>query len=178
MGYPTKLLSDDEVIKFEMRPHWRALILPVITLVVDVFLFVLLFMLVGSWWAGTVLRWILVAIAVVILVWRVITPFMRWISTQYVFTDRRVIVRDGVIAKHGRDMPLSKVNNVTFDVSMLGRMLNYGELHIQSAGENAGLDIIDVPNVEQIQRDVYRLHEEDDARRRSSGGGVLPTDGT
>ncbi len=173
MGYPTKLLSEDEVIKFEMRPHWRSLILPILTLVVDVFLLVLLYM----WAPWEWLRWVIIGLAVIILVWRVITPFMRWISTQYVFTDRRVIVRDGVIAKHGRDMPLSKVNNVTFDVSMLGRVLNYGELHIQSAGENAGLDIIDVPNVEQIQRDVYRLHEEDDARRRSSGG-VLPTDGT
>lgn len=173
MGYPTKLLSEDEVIKFEMRPHWRSLILPILTLVVDVFLLVLLYM----WAPWEWLRWVIIALALIILVWRVITPFMRWVSTQYVFTDRRVIVREGVIAKHGRDMPLSKVNNVTFDVSMLGRVLNYGELHIQSAGENAGLDILDVPNVEQIQRDVYRLHEEDDARRRSSGG-VLPSDGT
>ena len=178
MGYPTKLLSEDEVIKFEMRPHWRALILPVLTLIVDVFLLVLLYMWslsLGDTWSW--LRWVIIALAVIILIWRVIIPFMKWFSTQYVFTDRRVIVRSGVIAKHGRDMPLSKVNNVTFDISVFGRMLNYGELHVQSAGENAGLDIVDVPDVEQIQRDVYRLHEEDDARRRSSGG-VLPTDGS
>lgn len=174
MAYPTKLLSDGEVIKFEMRPHWRALIVPALLLIVVVFFGVLLYL----WAPWDWLRWVIIGLGVIIVVWGVITPFMRWFSTEYVFTDRRVIVRDGVIAKHGRDMPLSKVNNVTFDVSVFGRMLNYGELHIQSAGENSGLDILDVPNVEQIQRDVYRLHEEDDARRRNSGGGVLPNDGT
>ena len=29
MGYPQKLLSGDEQIVYEMRPHWRALVVPV-----------------------------------------------------------------------------------------------------------------------------------------------------
>ena len=76
-----------------------------------------------------------------------------------------IIIRSGLVARQGRDMPLSKVNNVSFDVSVIGRILNYGTLTIDSASDES-LVIDDVPNVETIQREVNRLHEEDSERRR------------
>jgi uncharacterized membrane protein YdbT with pleckstrin-like domain len=99
--------------------------------------------------------------------WAVV-PFLRWLTTEYTFTDRRIIVRSGIITRHGKDMPLSKVNNVSFFVPAMGRVLNYGELQIQSAGENDGLDIKDVPDVEDIQRKIYELIEADEKRRRGT----------
>jgi hypothetical protein len=71
------------------------------------------------------------------------------------------------------------VNNVSFSVPFMGRILNYGRLVIQSAGEDSDLDIDDVPNVEVIQRSVYSLYEQDDARRRgaSGPGQGAPSDG-
>ncbi len=177
MAYPAKLLSPDETIKFETKPHWRALIAPAVVLIFTVFGFALLF----TWavsqsdWLSW-LRWVILAAAVVILILWAIGPFLRWLTTDYVFTDRRVITRMGIISKRGRDVPLSKINNVSFVVPALGRILNYGELQIQSAGENEGLSIRDVPNVEEIQRDVYQFIEADDARRRT-GGPAPATDG-
>jgi hypothetical protein len=66
-------------------------------------------------------------------------------------------------------MPLSKVNNVSFEVGILGRILNYGTLEVESASDDGDLVIDDVPNVEDIQRQVYELHELDDSRRRGRG---------
>jgi hypothetical protein len=66
-------------------------------------------------------------------------------------------------------MPLAKVNNVSFEVGVIGRILNYGTLQIESASDDGDLVINDVPNVENIQRQVYELHELDDSRRRGSG---------
>jgi hypothetical protein len=79
-------------------------------------------------------------------------------------------------------MPLSKINNVSFEVSVMGRILNYGTLRIESANES-DLVIEDVPNVEKVQRELYSMHEEDDDRRRRrsvelGGDTVLPDDGT
>lgn len=178
MGYPQKLLSQGEVIKFEMKPHWRALIVPMLLLIVVVGLGAFLFTLIPA-----PVNLAIVVLVVVIIVWFSLIPFLRWITTQYVFTNRRVIIRRGLLTKQGRDMPLSKVNNVTFEVTFLGRILNFGRLIIQSAGEDSDLDIEDVPNVEVIQRDVYQLYEEDDARRRgvserTGNEPVLPSDGT
>lgn len=178
MGYPTRLLGEGETIEFELRPHWRALVLPVIVLLGVVFAGVWLFITFDN----QVLRWIIGVGGLVVFIVFVLRPFLFWVTTQYVFTNRRVITRAGVIAKKGRDMPLSKVNNVSFEVGIVGRLLNYGRLEIESAGDE-DLVIDDVPNVEVIQREVYRLHEEDDERRRrrsaeAGGDPVPPTDGT
>lgn len=188
MGYPTRLLGDGEIIEFEMKPHWRGLILPVVWLVLTFFAGAWLYSGLGSWsWSSgglveTVGRWAVVIAGVIILIGWVIRPFLFWVTTEYVFTNRRIITRAGVIAKKGRDMPLSKVNNVSFEVGVLGRVLNYGRLEVTSASDE-NLIIDDVPNVEVIQRDVYRLHEEDDERRRrrsveNGGDTVPPGDGT
>ncbi|MFN8125751.1 MAG: PH domain-containing protein [Candidatus Nanopelagicales bacterium] len=165
MGYPQKLLSDGESVVFEMRPHWRALVVPAIVLLAVIFgLFFLLRTFAGD---ITVLSWVTWVVALFLIIVFAVRPFLYWVTTQYVFTNRRIIVRSGLIARHGRDMPLSKVNNVSFDVSAAGRILNYGTLTIDSASDEA-LIINDVPNVEDIQREVNRLHEEDDERRRRS----------
>lgn len=173
MAYPQRLLADGETIHYELRPHWRALLWPGFLALLVAFA--------GTWlyfaWDQTIWRWVVLAVGAVILLLWVIIPLLRWLSTQYVFTDRRIIIRSGLLTKRGRDMPLSKVNNVTFSVPLLGRIFNYGELQVVSAGTEGDLLIADVPNVEDIQRDIYHLYELDDERRR--GGGELPsTDGT
>ncbi len=168
MGYPKKLLADDENIVYELRPHWRALVMPVVVF--------LLTLGVGSYLLASLSdsdsataswgRWLVVVAALVLLVAWVVRPFVFWYSTQYVFTDHRIIVRTGIIARKGRDMPLSRVNDVSFSHSFIERFLNCGTLQVESAGTQGQLVIHSVPNVEQIQRDIYRLHDEDDMRRR------------
>lgn len=186
MAYPEKLLSDGETVVFEMRPHWRALLIPGIIFLAVLFgLFFLLRLFTDSFSdaLGTVGTWATWLVALFIVVVFVLRPILYWLTTQYVFTNRRIIVRSGLISRHGRDMPLSKVNNVSFDVTPGGRILNYGTLTIDSASDEA-LIINDVPDVEHIQREVNRLHEEDDAQRRKAmytdfaqSTGVMPPAG-
>lgn len=180
MGYPTRLLGDGETIAFEMRPHWRSLVMPIIILIATVALGgYLMGRLDSTGVQGGVRTAVWIVGIVILLIW-VLRPFLIWLTTQYVFTNRRVIVRTGLISRAGRDMPLSRVNNVTFDKSAIERILNCGTLTIQSAAEQGTLIIESVPNVESIQRDIYRLFEEDDARRRGVGTDRphLPNDGT
>ncbi len=166
MAYPQKLLADGETIEFETKPHWRGLLVPATVLIATVFgMSLIYFWIDTSWFGGTAMRWVVLGAGVVVLLLWALVPFLRWLTTEYVFTDRRVIVRQGIISRSGRDMPLSKVNDVAFEVSPLGRVLNYGALNVQSAGENAGLTVRDVPDVEDIQRMVYELIEKDEKRR-------------
>jgi uncharacterized membrane protein YdbT with pleckstrin-like domain len=165
MAYPQKLLSDGEVVVHEMRPHWRSLVFPGFWLIVIAAA--------GSYLAAMTdnsgLRWIVLGIALALLIWLVLIPFLTWISSQYVITNRRIITRSGILARRGRDMPLSKVNDVSFSYGVIDRMLGCGTIDVQSAGENQGILIANVPHVEEIQREIARLHEEDDARRRRGG---------
>ena len=166
MGYPQKLLAPGEVISMETRPHWRALFVPAIILLATVFGATWLYFWIDSnAFGGTIMRWVVLAGGIAIVLLWALVPFLRWVTTEYVFTDRRIIVRSGIITRQGRDMPLSKVNNVSFHVPALGRILNYGALQIESANEDGAVYIADVPNVEEIQREIYVLMENNDARR-------------
>ena len=180
MGYPQKLLANGEEVEFELRPHWRSMILPIVWLLVIVGVAAFLSAKLGSWLSSdsglaSILRWAIVIVAVFLLVFLFIRPLIAWLSTQYVFTNRRIIIRTGIVARRGRDMPLSKVNDVSFDHSVWERMLNCGTLMIESAAENGQLIIENIPDVENVQREVYRLHDEDDAFRRARNSGIDPS---
>jgi len=178
MAYPQKLLGDDEQVQFELRPAWKTVIWPIVWLLVIIAAFAFLMGKVNSWFdgtTGTILTWGLVVIGLIALVILVIRPLVYWWTTQYVFTNRRIIIRTGVIARKGRDMPLSKVNDVSFNHTVWERMLNCGTLMVESAAENGQLVIENIPDVERVQREVYRLHDEDDAFRRARYRGVDPS---
>lgn len=172
MNYPQNLLGEGEEVQFMLRPHFRALLAPAIWLIGIA--------IIGGWlFAISPWSWLRIAILVtgaILIVPFVIVKFLRWLTTQYVFTNRRIITRMGIITRSGRDIPLAKVNNVSFDVSFLGRILNYGRLKVDSANTEGDLIIDDVPNVEVIQRKIYDLYESDDSRRRAGGNGYLPSD--
>jgi len=163
MGYPTKLLADDESIVYELKPHWRALVVPVIVLLVTLGIGIFAI----ASWDNSGLRWTVLVVMLLVLVIWVVRPFLYWLTTQYVITDHRIIVRTGLISRSGRDMPLSRVNDVSFKKSVIERFLNCGTLMIESAGTQGQLIISSVPDVEDIQREIYRLHDEDDERRRN-----------
>jgi uncharacterized membrane protein YdbT with pleckstrin-like domain len=169
VSYPARLLGEDEHVVLETRPHWRSLIVPAIVLIVVVGIGSFLASKVGSGSVGSAVRWVIVAAGLVIVViWSVI-PFVQWLSATYVFTNRRIITRSGVLVRRGRDMPLSKVNDVSFRVGAIERLFNCGTLVVESAGERGQLLLANVPDVENLQREIYRLHEEDDEYRRSHG---------
>lgn len=172
MKYPASLLNSGEEIQLQLRPHFRALVAPAFLLLIS-----LLLLGATAYYAkDTFLFWPLIIGAGVLFLFGTFIPFVRWLTTQFVFTNRRIITREGLISRSGRDMPVSKVNNVSFHVPLMGRILNYGTLIVESAGDDdADLHIDDVPNVEQVQRLIYSLYEKDDARRRGAAG-YLPDD--
>ncbi|HVF06542.1 MAG TPA: PH domain-containing protein [Frankiaceae bacterium] len=166
MGYPRRLLNEDEDIVFDLHPHWKALVLP--TLLAPVIVFA------GTFLAGKIpegdhqgkLRFAVAALAALAFVLAVIVPYVRWYTTHFVLTTRRVIMREGLIARKGRDLPIFRINDVTFEHTMLERLLGAGTLVVESAGERGQVTLSDIPHVEDVQRAIYSLIDADDVRRR------------
>jgi uncharacterized membrane protein YdbT with pleckstrin-like domain len=173
MSYPAKLLTSGEEIVDSFRPHWRVLFVPVVVLVVGTFAAVYLLI----WTDVEAVRWGLLAAAVIVAIVFVLRPFVQWLTTEYFLTTRRIIIRSGVIAKRGRDMPLSRINDARYSSSILGRLLGYGTLVVESASEHGQMVILAVPRIEFVHREIYQLSEQDDARRRGPSG-TSPGDGT
>lgn len=66
---------------------------------------------------------------------RFVIAFIYWSSREYIVTNRRVIQIEGVVNKNVIDSSLEKVNDVRMTQSVLGRLLNYGDLEILTASE-------------------------------------------
>lgn len=155
MGYPTKLLADGEEVVLDLHPHWKRLVVPVLVLLVLLGLTGFLLAQVDD---GTG-RLVIAVVAVVLALAFVLVPVLRWRTTLFVVTNRRVVVRTGVLSREGRDVPLSRINDVTFSHDLLERVLGCGTLVVESAGERGQVTLSEVPHVENVQRTLYELVE-------------------
>jgi len=81
-------------------------------------------------------------------VW-VVLPFLRWLTTTYTVTDRRIITRRGIITKTGHDLPLTRINNVAYERGLIDRILGCGTLVLTTAAEEP-VTLNDIPDVERV----------------------------
>lgn len=155
MGFDPKLLGDGEYVVRHMRTHGKALLVPAMWLVlVAGLLGVGLGYLPASWqpWGN----WALVAVAVVALVPLVLVPFLRWQTTTYTMTNRRIITRRGILNKTGHDLPLRRINNVSYERGLTDRILGCGTLVFTTAAETP-VSLPDVPEVERVHVQMTEL---------------------
>jgi uncharacterized membrane protein YdbT with pleckstrin-like domain len=164
MAYPRKLLSEDEEPELELHPHWKALVLPVLILLVTVPLATFLAARAPEGDARTPVQVAIGVVALIVLVTGTLLPFLHWVTTHYVVTNRRIITRRGIIARNGRDMPLSRVNDISFAHTVWERILGCGTLIVESAGETGQLTLTSVPHVEDVQRRIYELADAETVR--------------
>ena len=162
MGYPSKLLSENEEVVLELHPHWKTMVLPLLAMVATLGLTGFLLALVDD----EIGRYVIVGIAALLLIVFFLVPFLRWRTTLFVITDRRVVVRSGILNRTGRDIPLTRVNDVTFAHNVIERILKCGTLVVESAGERGQIELTDVPKVEHVQRTLYELVERANADLR------------
>ncbi len=176
MPFPRRLLAEDEEVVLDLHPHWKQLVVPLLLLPVVVGLATYLVFVLPSGSARTPLRITIAVLAVLVLLRFTLWPFLRWQTTRYVLTNRRVVIRTGVFGRSGRDIPLTRINDVSFKHSLVERLLRCGTLTLESAGEHGQVVLPDVSRVELVQREVYRVVEAE-VRRQGSAWRDLPAEG-
>ena len=105
---------------------------------------------------GTVLLviWILWAL----LLLRLGIKILDWSVDYFVVTSQRFVLATGVITRKVNMMPLSKVTDMSFQRTTLGRILGYGEFILESAGQDQALRVVDhIPYPEQLYLEVCGL---------------------
>jgi uncharacterized membrane protein YdbT with pleckstrin-like domain len=157
VAYPEELLSEGENIVIHRHPHWKMLLLPYLALIITLG--------VGTWLAILAaavappwdLIWLIAigAVALVVVVWLFLVPFVRWRTTHFIVTSDRVMAREGVINRTGIDIPLSRINSVRFEHGLIDRIVGCGTLIIESASQEP-LEFDDIPKVEQVHTLIYR----------------------
>lgn len=166
MAFPDSILDDGEEVVRNLRPHWRRIVVPVALVPIVVGLASYGWFALPSNSARKSLRYAILAVALIVLVWWSVRPVLFWLTTRYVVTNRRVLMRNGVLSRTGRDVPLTRVNDVSFSRSVVERLFGSGTLTIESAGDRGQVVLKDVPKVESVQREIYRLVEDEAQRLR------------
>jgi len=155
------LLNEGETIVVSTRTHPKALILPILALVVLLAIGVFVQTAIDER-VVTLVVWAVVAVGVV---WFVLRPFLIWLTATYAITTRRLITRHGVITRRGHDIPLTRISDVAYEKDLIDRLLGCGTLVISDASTHGQVALPDIPRIEKVQRDLsdllHELHTED-----------------
>lgn len=147
-----KSLGEGERVVLHLRTHPKALVLPVLCLVLALAVGVL-----AQVWLPQVVALVVWALVVVAVLGWSVRPFLAWLVTTYTFTNRRLITRRGVLTRRGHDIPLTRVSDVESEVDLVDRLFGCGTLVISDASTNGSVRLHDIPQVEEAQRVLSEL---------------------
>jgi uncharacterized membrane protein YdbT with pleckstrin-like domain len=165
VAYPDKLLVDDEEVVSHLHPHWLTLLGPIGWLL----------LIVGAASFGTaaipagqeqgLLRMLVLGVALILLLATVVVPFLRWRTTHYVVTTHRLLLREGILARRGRDLGLSRITDVSYRQTLWERIVRSGTVTIESAGDTGATVLKRIPDSDGFQQLLNYMVEEDADRR-------------
>ena len=156
-------LTEGERFVLQLHPHWKTLLRPLLILIVVIAAAITALILLPSS-ASEIARLAIGVVALVaIIIWFVV-PLLRWRTTTYELTTRRLRLRRGILSRSGRDFPLIRISDVSFSHGLIDRLLGCGRLVVESAGEHGQLVLSEIPTVEHVQATLFQLVEDEQAR--------------
>jgi CRP-like cAMP-binding protein/membrane protein YdbS with pleckstrin-like domain len=165
-----KWLEEEETELYYDRQHWIVL-LPWLTplfLVLGTAVFLMLRSESLAAWTST-LSVIVAAFVAIITV--IAFPLILWnyLDDYYAITDRRVIHRKRVLLFYDNQIeaPLSSVQDVSVETDFVGRLLDYGDLIIQTAAEQGRISFDRVPDPERVEAIIFEQTRRSEAGRQA-----------
>ena len=133
MRYIDEILQPGEKVLYSTNAHWM-FYLPAIVAWIGAIVLIVLSRFTTT--EGIVLLCLAAAavVAIAALYWTAKAWFHRW-TTETDVTNLRVVHKTGFIQRRTFEMSLDKVESVDVNQSILGRILNYGDVTIQGVGE-------------------------------------------
>jgi uncharacterized membrane protein YdbT with pleckstrin-like domain len=168
--FPERLLAEGEFVVLDLRPHWWTLVGPVLLTVVVTAAAAAGFVYLPSGGFQQSGRLALGGVVLLCLLLVVLPRYLRRVTTHFVLTTDRISYRTGFLVRRGRDIPLERLDDVTFEQSFWERLIGVGDLLIESAGEQGPARFENIRHPEDVQHEIYRQRDENDERLRGAGG--------
>jgi membrane protein YdbS with pleckstrin-like domain len=160
-------LSEGERSVLILHPHWKTLLRPTAILLVVVAAALALEVVIPAGSLAEAGRIAVGVVALIAVLLGFMVPFLRWQSTSYQLTTRRLSLRYGILTRSGRDFPLIRISDVSFSHGPIDRLLGCGRLTVESAGEHGQLVLNDIPDVVKVQATLFQLVEHEQQRLAS-----------
>lgn len=177
MGYAEEMLASNERIVYRTKQHWIAPIYGTIAgsllLIGGVLLFLFQLTLDTEGAVGflrTIAFWgalIMVVVGVVMVGY----SYIRWWVEDYFVTNQKVMKVEGLLNKKTSGAALEKINDIVLAQGVIGRTLNYGDLRVMTASDDADLSYRTMRSPGEFRRrilDEKLEFERSDAREIAS----------
>ena len=141
-------LQKDEKVLLITRTSWITLILPALIALVG---FVIAFFIDFFGWG--------LAVSIPLLLY-FLYKYFEWRVNIWAVTNCRVIDETGLLSHYAKESPLEKINNVSYDQTLFGRILDFGHVEIQTAAEIGSTDYHNVHGP-KLLKDTITLAQAD-----------------
>ena len=154
MGFSTKHFNHDEVLVLDLHPHWWRFVKPSLVLLAAVAAIAYNDEIPNEFLKdlAPIVAQVITALSVVNLA----VQALKWYRTHFVLTSQRVIFQSGVIARKRVEISLHKINLVTFHQSVFERLINAGDIIIESGAEDGMETFNDVQDPQQVQALIHQ----------------------
>lgn len=123
MSYVDEHLLTGETVVYRAHQHWTIFFWPAVIILAGLLLLVLF---PGNYIVGLAVT----GVGAILL----IAPFIKYFTSEYAVTNKRVIVKLGLVQRDSSETLLSKVEAIMVDQTIPGRMLNFGTITITGTG--------------------------------------------
>ena len=156
-------MTQGEQLVLRLHAHGKTMVRPAFVLLLIVAAAVVISLLLPHSLGGTVRLVTGLVALLAAAVWFGV-PFLRWRTTVYEVTTRRLRLREGILTRSGRDFPLNRISDVSFSQDVLDRMFGCGRLIVESPGEMGRLVLSEIPDVRRVQGVLFQLVGDEEAR--------------
>lgn len=144
-------LQKGEKILLVTYTSWTALVLPFLVSLALVVVGIVIVLRVPSVWG-----WLVSVLGVVYWLMR----YATWKVNIWVVTNFRVVDEAGLLTHYAKESPLDKINNISYDQTVAGRLFNYGHVEIQTAAEAGATDYYNVNHPKRLKDTITAAQSE------------------
>lgn len=154
VGAVNKFLLPSEHVVIEVRRHWAEMFWPAVSVFGGLVVALLLDTVMPLASVVRLVMWLAWGAILAYFLWRI----LEWSLDWFVVTDKRFVLAQGVFTRRVGMMPLTRVTDMRYQRSPLGRILGYGMFVLESAGQDQALSSIDfLPDPDELYREVCEL---------------------
>jgi uncharacterized membrane protein YdbT with pleckstrin-like domain len=153
MGISQKYFNHDEVLVLDLHPHWWRFVKPSLVLLAALAAIAYNNEIPNEFLKDLVL--IIAQAFTALAVLNLAAQALKWYRTHFVLTSQRVIFQSGVIARTRVEISLHKINLINFHQSVFERLINAGDIVIESGAEDGVETFNDVPDPQQVQALIH-----------------------
>jgi uncharacterized membrane protein YdbT with pleckstrin-like domain len=121
MGFVERNLLPNEQVTYRARLHWIIYLVPAIVVVAAIAI---------GLGGGGIAAIVVGGIGLLLM----LPPWIKSSSSEFAITNKRVVIKVGLIRRHSLELLLQKVEGIGVDQGIIGRILGYGTITVSGVG--------------------------------------------